>query len=130
MQKQTESRFRALLRRVFVEREFYLRVDGRVRYLRLGSRVQMSVAAVLVAAGLWAAGAALGLDHSRKGRERVAAIQRVLQTRPRVVVVGRDARERQHLCAERKDQFTQVVRSFALEQGDRLRDLVGVAESQ
>ena len=53
MQKQTESRFRALLRRVFVEREFYLRVDGKVRYLRLGSRVQMSVAAVLVAAGLW-----------------------------------------------------------------------------
>ena len=53
MQRQAESRLRAFLRRSFVEREFYLRVDGRVRYLRLGSKIQICAAAILVAAGLW-----------------------------------------------------------------------------
>ena len=53
MQRQAESKFRAFLRRSFVEREFYLRVDGRVRYLRVGSRIQMFAAATLLIAGLW-----------------------------------------------------------------------------
>ena len=53
MQRQAEGRFRALMRRCFVEREFYLRVDGRVRYLRVGSRIQMLAAATLMTAGLW-----------------------------------------------------------------------------
>ena len=53
MARQAESKFRALLRRCFQEREFYLRVDGRVRYLRLGSKVQMSAAAVLLFAAVW-----------------------------------------------------------------------------
>jgi len=53
MQRQAESRFRAFLRRCFVEREFYLRVDGQVRYLRVGSKIQMIAAATLVTAGLW-----------------------------------------------------------------------------
>ena len=59
MQVVQKSRFRAFLERAFVEREFYLRVDGKVRYIRLGSRVQMAGAALILVCLTWVSYASL-----------------------------------------------------------------------
>ena len=46
---------RRVLSRIFRERELLVRSDGEVRFLRVGARMQMAVAAGLVVSAIWAA---------------------------------------------------------------------------
>lgn len=59
--KDKSSRFRAIFKNVFREREILLRSNDRVRYLRLSSRFQAFAAFAVSAFLLWNAAAGLGL---------------------------------------------------------------------
>lgn len=50
-----ETGIRRVLARVFREREFLIRSDGEVKFLRVGPRFQMAVAVILVGGTIWAA---------------------------------------------------------------------------
>lgn len=52
----TEERgIRRVLARIFRERELIVRTDGEVRFLRIGPKLQMAAASVMVAGTIWAA---------------------------------------------------------------------------
>lgn len=54
--RDSESRgVRRVLSRIFRERELLIRSDGEVRFLRLGARLQMAAAGLLVGGVIWAA---------------------------------------------------------------------------
>ncbi len=48
-----KARVSALFERVFVEREFFLRADGKVQYLRLSPKLQVTTAGIVAAGALW-----------------------------------------------------------------------------
>lgn len=50
-----ESGLRRVLARIFRERELIIRTDGEVRFMRIGPRIQMAAAGVMVAGTIWAA---------------------------------------------------------------------------
>ena len=50
-----ETGIRRVIARVFRERELLIRSDGEVKFLRIGPRFQMGVAAVMVGGTVWAA---------------------------------------------------------------------------
>lgn len=50
-----ETGLRRVLSRIFKERELIVRSDGQVRFLRIGPKVQMATAGLLVAGSIWAA---------------------------------------------------------------------------
>lgn len=50
-----EGGIRRVLARIFREREVIIRTDGEVQFLRIGPRLQMATAGVLLASAIWAA---------------------------------------------------------------------------
>ena len=69
-----------LSERLFVERELFLRADGKVRYLRVSRRFQMSLAGALLVAFVWVAFSSLTVAFHRtivEGKETEIERQRL-----------------------------------------------------
>ncbi len=116
MQKLTAGGLPARLRTWFPDREFFMRSQGQVRFIKLSSRLQMTTAALVAGLALvWLISlAAMGASHYFSTRDRLSLLDReakVTSSESRVAAYGDNIAKTTDEIKRRQDFIEQVTQA-------------------